>query len=217
MAFHLLAFSQPQHLNVIHDSTGELVKVLAEAMSANRLPIPESSVFSGDPLRFKQWKASFQTLIERKNIPTAEKIFFLQKYVGGCVKEALDGYFLIGSEDSYTAAWNMLNEHYGEPFVIAKALRDKLHTWPKLQAKESVELKKFVDFLQSCKSTMATNENLNVLNDGIENQRLAAKLPHWLSNRWNRKATEYQLEYRQFPRFSQLLCNVPVNGGKYCM
>ncbi|XP_039859773.1 uncharacterized protein LOC120716337 isoform X2 [Simochromis diagramma] len=185
-------------------------------MSANRLPIPEPSVFSGDPLKFKHWKASFQTLIERKNIPTAKKIFFLQKYVGGCVKEALDGYFLIGSEDSYEAAWNMLNERYGEPFVIAKAFRDKLHTWPKVTGKDSAELRKFVDFLQSCQSAMTNNENLNILNDGIENQRLAAKLPDWLSNRWNRKATEYQLEHKRFPRFSYFVTFLSMEASIAC-
>lgn len=68
---------------MLQDGTGELVKVLAEAISANRLPIPEPTVFSGDPLKFNHWKSSFQALIEKKNIPSSEKIFFLQKYVGG--------------------------------------------------------------------------------------------------------------------------------------
>ncbi|KAL3986557.1 KRAB domain-containing zinc finger protein [Sarotherodon galilaeus] len=188
---------QPRReLNVTYESTGELVKVLAEAMSANGLPIPEPSVFSGDPLKFKHWKASFQTLIERKNIPTAEKIFFLQMLVA--------------------AAWNMLNESYGEPFVIAKAFRDKLHTWPKVTGKNSAELRKFVDFLQSCQSGMTNNENLNILNDGIENQRLAAKLPDWLSNRWNRKATEYQLEHKRFPRFSYFVTFLSMEASIAC-
>lgn len=134
-------------------------------------------------MEIQHWKASFQTLIERKNIPTAEKIFFSQKYVGGSVKKALDGYFLLGSENSYEAAWHTLNERYGEPFVIAKAFRDKLHSWPKITGKDSADLRKFVDFLQSCQSATIHNNNLNVLDDGIENQRLAAKLPEWLSNR----------------------------------
>lgn len=67
----------------IQNDMGDLVKVLAEAISANRLPNPEPTVFIGDPLKFNHWKSSFQTPIERKNIPTAEKMFFLQKYVGG--------------------------------------------------------------------------------------------------------------------------------------
>lgn len=174
------------------DDTGELVKVLAEAISANRLPIPEPTVFSGDPLKFNYWKSSFQTLIEKKNIPTSEKIFFLQKYVGGAAREALEGYFLIGSDTAYAAAWELLNERYGQPFIIAKACRDKLHAWPKIAPKESADLRKYVDFLRSCQCAMAHNESLRVLDDGIENQKLTAKLPDWLSTRWNRKATQYQ-------------------------
>lgn len=90
---------RPRH--VVQDNLGELVKVLAEAISANRLPIPEPIIFSGDPLKFNHWKSSFHTLIERKNIPAAEKIF-LQKYVGGAPKEALEGYFFTDSETHIT-------------------------------------------------------------------------------------------------------------------
>lgn len=202
--------------SVLQDGTGELVKVLAEAISANRLPIPEPTIFSGDPLKFNHWKSSFQTLIERKNISTAEKIFFLQKYVGGAAKDALEGYFLIDSEDSYHAAWDLLNERYGEPFVIAKSFRDKLHAWPKIASRESAELRKFVDFLHSCESAIAHNESLNVLNDGIENQRLTAKLPDWLSTRWNRKATQYQLEQRRFPSFSYFVRFLTMEASIAC-
>ncbi|KAL4004275.1 signal-regulatory protein delta [Sarotherodon galilaeus] len=170
-------------------------------LSANRLPIPEPTVFSGDPLKYNHWKSSFQTLIERKNIPSSEKIFFLQKYVGGAAREALEGYFLIGSDTAYVAAWELLNERYGQPFMIAKACRDKLHAWPKIASRESADLRKFVDFLRSCECAMAHNESLHILDDGIENQKLTAKLPDWLSSRWNRKATQYQLEHGRFPDF----------------
>lgn len=115
---------------VPQDDTRELVKVLADAISANRLPNREPAVFSGDPLKFNHWKSYFQTLIEKKNIPTAEKIFFLQIYVGGAAKESLEGYFLMNTEDAYNAAWDLLNKQYGVPFVVAKAFRDRIHAWP---------------------------------------------------------------------------------------
>ncbi|KAL6466322.1 hypothetical protein MHYP_G00264550 [Metynnis hypsauchen] len=38
---------------VLQDDMSEFVKVLAEAISANRLPIPEPTIFSGDPLSSK--------------------------------------------------------------------------------------------------------------------------------------------------------------------
>ncbi|KAL3970370.1 KRAB domain-containing zinc finger protein [Sarotherodon galilaeus] len=202
----------PTHVH--QDSTGELVKVLAEAISANRLPIPEPTVFSGDSLKFNHWKSSFQTLIERKNIP--EKIFFLQKYVGGAAREALEGYFLIGSDTAYVAAWELLNERYGQPFMIAKACRDKLHAWPKIASRESADLRKFVDFLRSCECAMAHNESLRILDDGIENQKLTAKLPDWLSSRWNRKATQYQLEHGRFPDFKYFVTFLTLEASIAC-
>ena len=184
------------------DNTASLVKILAEAITANRLPIPEPPIFTGDPLKFNLWKASFQTLIERKNIPTVEKIFFLQNYVGGVAKEAIEGYFLSDTEESYLAAWDLLNERYGDSFIIAKAFRDKLHAWPRIAPRDSVELRRFVDFLRSCEVALAQNVHLKVLNDAMENQFLITKLPDWLMNGWNRAATQYQLLYRNFPNFS---------------
>lgn len=130
-----------------NESTAELVKVLAGALSANRIPVPEPAVFSGDPLKYKDWKLSFETLIDQKNIQDKEKIYYLRRYVSGQAKKALDGYFLLGTESSYVAAWEILEERYGNPFTIAKSYRDKLQAWPKMGPKDSFELKEFVDFL----------------------------------------------------------------------
>lgn len=55
-------------------STADLVRVLTESISSSRLPIPEPAIFYGDTLRYSDWKISFQTLIDRKNIPVNEKL-----------------------------------------------------------------------------------------------------------------------------------------------
>lgn len=71
------------------------MKAFAEAITAHRIPIPEPAVFSGDPLKFNDWKLSYQTLTDHKNLPAQEKIFFLHKYVSGLAKRAIEGYFLV--------------------------------------------------------------------------------------------------------------------------
>lgn len=73
---------------------------------------------------------SFETLIDRKNIPVNEKIYYLRKYVGGTARRAVESYFLLGMDAAYYAAWDTLEERYGSSFVIAKAFRDKLASWP---------------------------------------------------------------------------------------
>lgn len=46
-----------------HQQNSDLVSILAEEISANRLPTPEPALFTGDPLKFKDWQLSFETLI----------------------------------------------------------------------------------------------------------------------------------------------------------
>lgn len=111
-----------------HEASNDLVRTLAEAITANRVPIPEPEVFKGDPLKYNDWKLSFFTLIDRKNLLTQEKLFFLRKYVGGSAKRAIEGHFLVGTETAYRAAWDILEDRFGNPFIVAKSYRDKIHT-----------------------------------------------------------------------------------------
>nr|XP_054606831.1 uncharacterized protein LOC129166991 [Nothobranchius furzeri] len=188
-----------------NQDTAGLVKLLADALNANRIPLPEPSIFSGDPLKYSDWKLSFQTLIDQKNIQNKEKIYYLRKYVGGQVKNALDGYFLLGTESAYVSAWEILEERYGNPFTVATAYRDKLQAWAKIGPKDSTDLREFADFLRSCEAAMVHIKALEILNDCSENRKILAKLPDWLTARWNRKVMEMEEENGQFPSFSQFV------------
>lgn len=140
-------------------------------------------------------------MIDRKNLPTQEKLFFLRKYVGGSAKRAIEGHFLVGTETAYHAAWNILEDRFGNPFIVAKSYREKIHTWHKIGPKDSEKLCEFVDFLSSVESAMPYVQGLQTLNDCMENQRITVKLPDWLSSRWNREATMYQDGHKMFPDF----------------
>ncbi len=68
----LRRFSAPQQITrnaTQEDSTTALARALAESINISRLPVPEPAVFNGDPLKYKDWQMSFQTLIDRKTIP----------------------------------------------------------------------------------------------------------------------------------------------------
>lgn len=111
-----------------HEATNDLVKMPAEAITANRIPIPQPAVLFGDPLQYTDWKMSFHTLIDRKNLPAQEKLFFLRKYVGGVAKQAIEDYSLVGTDNAYCAAWGILDDRFGNPFIVGKAYRDKIQS-----------------------------------------------------------------------------------------
>jgi hypothetical protein len=51
-------------------------------------------------------------------------------------------------------------------------------------------------------------DGLEIIYDCNENQKMLAKLPDWLSSRWNRKVMEEHS--RRFPSFSQFVNVVNV-------
>ena len=182
-----------------------LAKALAKSVNLNRLPIPEPSVFTGDPLQYMEWKSSFETLIERKDVPPEEKLFFLKRYTGGAARKALEGFFYDSSETAYDNAREVLDERYGHPFVAQRAFRSKLDKWPKIGAADPEGLRNLADFLQGCRNAIQHVPSLSILSDSTENQKLLSKLPDWLSARWNREVTQTLEKTKLYPDFAQFV------------
>ena len=182
------------------DSTAAPI-VTADSFSMSRLPVPEPTIFSGEPIQYPDWKSSFRALIDRKNLPSSDKMYYLKRYVSGSAKEAISGLFLQNSSEAYERAWKILDERFGHPFIITKAYRDRLQRWPKIGARDHQGLRKFADFLTSVEVATQVIQGLYVLNDYIENQKLLSKLPDWLISRWNRDAKKCLREEKTSPDF----------------
>lgn len=180
-----------------------LVQALHDTMALTRLPAPEPSVFSGDPLKFIEWSTSFKALIERRCTNPADRLFYLQKYISGEARSVLEGNFYRKDEDAYNQAWEALNARYGHPFVIQRAYREKLNNWPKISSRDSVKLRQYSDFLTACSNAMPHIKGLQVLNDCEENQRMLQKLPDWVTSRWNRHVTKQLQETHEYPSFKE--------------
>lgn len=179
----------------------DLATIVAECVSLSRLPAPEPPVFTGDPIQFTDWKVSFHTLIDRRKIPSSDKMFYLKRYIGGQARRAVEGFFLQSTEEAYLKAWRTLEERYGNPFVIKKAYRDKISSWPKIGPKDALALQDFADFLQSCNDAMEHVGGSNILDDYEENHKLLAKLPDWVIGRWNRVVVDTLDSSQEYPAF----------------
>ena len=90
------------------------------------------------------------SLIDSKAISSADKLYYLRKYVGGPARKTLEGTFYRNDSEAYRDAWDKMNHRYGHPFVIQRAFRDRLTEWPKVQPKDAEGLRDFSDFLNAC-------------------------------------------------------------------
>ncbi|KAI7790016.1 hypothetical protein IRJ41_001589 [Triplophysa rosa] len=149
-----------------------LARAIQDSIAINRLPMPMPTVFSGDPINYIEWRASFMSLLDRKGISLADKLYYLKKYVSGPAHKCIEGTFYRDDDEAYRDAWNKLNQRYGQPFVIQRAFRDKLSKWPKVQTKDVEGLRAYSDFLNACRQAMPHMKALEILNDCEENQKL---------------------------------------------
>ena len=205
--------------NILDESS--LVRALTNQSYLARIPPPEPGVFSGDPLQFSSWMTAFETLIEGKGITQAESLFYLKKYLSGSPREAIEGHCLVASDNSFKEAKLLLKKRYGDPYVIASAFRDKLDSWPKIQVRDGISLRKFSDFLQQCLAAKPTLPSLRFLDDERENRKLSSKMPEWITNRWarivhNHKTKSKYPEFREFVEFireeSEIACDSTVQS-----
>ena len=131
-----------------------IAKAIAEGMEAARLPAPNLTIFSGNPLDWPTWKVSFETVIEKTTMNSNEKILYLLQYLSGAPKKIVEGYQFLKTADAYSEAKKTLEKRFGHPSVVAEAFRKKLENWPKIHPKEGFALREFADFLKTCELAM---------------------------------------------------------------
>ena len=65
------------------DKTAEIVTTIADSFSLSRLPAPEPTTFSGEPIHYLDWKSFFYALIHQKNLPLCDKMYCLRQQMLG--------------------------------------------------------------------------------------------------------------------------------------
>ena len=197
--------------------TAQIAKIFADSINISRLPIPQPEVFTGNPLKFNSWISSFSILIESKGVPPHEKIHYLKQYLGGEAKQTVDTLTCLDDVNIYAKAKALLQKRYGSSFIISEAYRDKIANWPRIQAKDSISLRNFGDFLQQCLIAKDSVKGLQILDDCRENRKMLEKLPVYLVERWSRHIYDYSdyPDFRTFVTFivkeADILCNPITN------
>lgn len=125
----------------------------------------------------------------------------MKGYLVGEARKAVEGFFYRSSEDAYEGAWAVLEDRYGNPFVVQKAFRDKLMKWPKISSNDSSALRDFADFLKGCMEAMPHVKELAILNDCEKNHKLLKKLPEGIVRKWSRIVVEQLDASGAYPDF----------------
>ncbi|XP_006817261.1 uncharacterized protein LOC102809485, partial [Saccoglossus kowalevskii] len=186
----------------------DVLSKLADLLTSRQddLPRKEPEVFSGNIYDYPAWIRSFEILIEDRKPLATDRLYYLRKYTSGEAKTAVQGLLTLDTTEAYIKAKQILAERYGNPLMVADTYRKKINDWPYIKYGNSIELRRFSDFLQHCQSAMNTVNYLVVLNDPEEHRKILRKLPKSIGEKWLRIVDGCLTDplNQSYPSFSQL-------------
>ncbi|XP_030828067.1 uncharacterized protein LOC105436445 isoform X1 [Strongylocentrotus purpuratus] len=190
---------------------------------ASQLPKLEIPIFSGDPLRYRLWKNAFSNLVDSKPLDGATKLSYLNSYVAGEPRKVVEHYILLGTDEAYFQATELLQKRYGSGSIISTAFSKKLSSWPRIFDKDPGGLRQFSDFLEQVVSAKSTESSLGILDYPQENIKMLNKLPLHLERSWRDEVNKWQTRglgnYPPFEVFAEFVsraankANIPELEG----
>ena len=185
-----------------------IVELLAHNQNTNKLPQPRIPVFDGNPMEYRSFVRAFESLIESRTFNNTDRLYYLEQFTAGDVKELVRSCHHLPSDVGYDEARRLLEKKFGDEYRIPSAYETKALNWPNIKAEDGVALNRFSIFLTSCKNALAGSRYVSKFDQPGNIQKLVFKLPYNLRERWRRTA-DHIMEVQARPvEFSDLVAFV---------
>ena len=181
-----------------------IMELLAHNQNRNKLPQPRVPVFDGNPIEYRTFVRAFENLVESRTFSSTDRLYYLEQFTAGDVKELVRSCHHLPAEEGYDEARRLLRRKYGDDYRIASAYETKALDWPSIKAEDGVALNRFSVFLASCKNALAGSQYISKFDQPANIQKLVLKIPYSMRERWRRLADDImdrQLRPVQFSDF----------------
>ena len=167
---------------------------------------PEAAEWYQRPLATnrKDWAAAFQNIIESKTSSSSERLYYLEQFTSGDVKELVKSCHYLPPERGYQEARQLMKKKFGDDYCIVTAYETKALNWPDVRAEDSISLDRFSIFLMRCRNAMECSKYLTKLEQPDTIQKLVIKLPFNLRKTWRRSVDHIMETERRSVTFSDL-------------
>ncbi|XP_034075900.1 uncharacterized protein LOC117548634 [Gymnodraco acuticeps] len=180
---------------------------LAKCLARNQLLTTGLSTFDDKPENYWAWKSSFKSAIAGLDLTAGEELDLLSRWLGRESSEhvrRLKAANIRCPPAGLSMAWERLEETYGSPEAIERALFSKLERFPKLTNKEPQKLRELGDLLLEVKAAKLDGylPGLAYLDTSRGVHPIAEKLPYNLQERWMSYGSRYKRDNNvSFPPF----------------
>ena len=178
--------TQPQPAKFDQDS---LISSLVNLQRSSSLPTQEPPVFDGsDSTDFIPFRLAFRRIIEENCRDDGMKYYYLTQYTNGPARELVKSCFNFRASEAFARAMKLLEDKYGNSYIISRSYLRKLEDWPRLRSEDADSLGQLALFLTSISNMMDSTADLDELNNPKEMRSVVDKLPFELVKAWRVKA-----------------------------
>ena len=172
---------------------------IIEMLQLSSAPGVDLDVFSGDPLDYEYFRASFRDAVESKVKEQRSKLMRLIKYTSGEAKELIKEYVHESDGDCFDRAISALEKEYGDPHKLDSAYMRELRQWPSIRQNDAKAYRRMNRFLQKCQ--IGRRQGRLVTLDTPETIRLILSKYHLsIQESWNKLVVD-----KGCPVFSELV------------
>lgn len=109
----------------------DLTELLVRQQRQIQLPSKDIQVFTGNPLTYRPFIRSFEHIIEKKKTDNEKnKLYYLEQYTAGEPQEIVRSCEYMLLSRGFIEAKSLLQRHYGDELIIARAYIDNVQKWP---------------------------------------------------------------------------------------
>ena len=194
-----------KELLALQTKQAELSALIVDQQKMSSLPAQEPPVFTGNYFDYPSFVSAFDAIISSRVSSTKDKLYFLSKYTAGKAHDIVKNFLTLESDTAYDEARKLLTNRYGNPVRVAEAYKAKLRNWPQIKDGDSHGLQELADFLTRCENAMKSLRYMEELSSTKVLQKVSAKLPSYLGNKWCRYAREIQKKSDDIVSFHHLV------------
>jgi len=163
------------------------------------LPKVELEPYDGDPLKYYGFLAIFDENVDSIAHDGRIKLTRLLQYTCGKAKDAIRSCALVGGDEGYKQAREILRKRFGNDHLIsAKIIQNFRNNTP---VKSAEQLQQLADDLLTGYTTLNNMGKLGEVNSQSFIAEVSDRLQPHLKNRWRKVALEKKRDDNQYPDF----------------
>ena len=158
-----------------------------KAITVNSSPsmnIPKVEIMccDGSPSDYMSFVTVFDESVGKANIDGQAKLTRLLQYTTGSARSAIDCCVLIGGSKGYDEARTILEERFGDPYVITTTLLEKLTV--NKEVRSPAALRSLADELNSARIILQAKSMYTELNNQHHIKAIGSRLSTLLWSKW---------------------------------